>query len=88
MLATHVVHLVCGDYLTNDACGCAGPPQKTANCSAGKRKQASGVPPIASETKCKQQSSGSTAMADNAAADATVVAGFGATLFGNAGGLN
>ncbi len=82
------VHFVCGDNLTNDACGCAGPPQKTANCTGVKCKEASGVPPTASKAKRKQQPSGSTAAADNAAADAAVVAGFNATLFGNAGGLN
>ncbi len=83
-----VVHFVCGDNLTNDACGFAGPPKKTANCIGGKCKKASGVPPTASRAKRKQQASGSTAGSDNADADAAVVAGFDATLFGNASGLN
>ncbi len=80
-----VVHFVCGDNLTNDACGCIGPPQKTDNCTGGKCKEASGVPLTASKAKRKQQPSGST---DNAAAAAAVVAGSSTTLFGNAGGLN
>lgn len=80
-----VVHFVCGDNLTNDACGCAGPPRKTDNCTGGKCKEASGAPPTACKAKRKQQPSGST---DNAAADAAVMAGFSGTLFGNAGGLN
>ena len=88
VLAMLVVHFVCGGNLTNDACGFAGPLQKTANCIGVKCKKASGVPPTASRAKRKQQASGSTAGADNGAADAAVVAGFDATLFGNPGGLS
>lgn len=58
----------------------------TAQASSAKRQAESHQLPV--KPSCKQQPSGSTAAADNAAADAAVVAGFNATLFGNAGGLN